>query len=110
MIQPSLFDAPVRRTDPPTSQAAAARINVPGSWESVGALLARLGIASSEELAAEAARLGMKISESRIRGALAPKEMLGDGLIEIVDDGAVTKCGNRAQRYTLTPRGLSLWS
>ena len=49
--------------------------------------------------------MGVAISESRVRGALSPEEMLGNGFIEIADDQGTTKLGNRCQRYRLTEKG-----
>lgn len=118
LIQKTIFDlspgeqthyaAPVRHSDPVTSKDAAAKANVPGSWQKVANILNQLTAASSYEIETYARVHGIAVSPSRIRGALAPSEMLGAGHVEIARVEDKSQFGNDAQIYRLTESGKSL--
>lgn len=94
-----------RTTDPVTSHEAAEKVNVAPSWRTVARCLNQLGSASSNEIFALAQRLNLPISDSRVRGALRQKELLGPGYVRIISDEGRSKYGNDAQVYALTDKG-----
>lgn len=102
------FAAPVRRSDPATSRAAAAQVNVPGSWVKVAKILDQLCAASSYEVEVYARTHAIPISPSRIRGSLAESEMLGRGYVAISTVESKSEYGNDAQVYRLTEAGKQL--
>lgn len=109
MIQTSfLNDAPptahARRTDPIESHEAAAIVgDVQPSWETVAGVLARLNVATSGQVHATCERMGIVISDSRVRGALS--EMHERKLVEKHERGGKSKFGNNAATYELTDIG-----
>lgn len=113
MTQLSFLDdsppiAHARATDPQTSHTAAEKVAVARSWELVADFLRILEVATAEEVCKYAKEIGCGASHERIRGALSPKEMQREGLVEIVDRLGKTSRGNSASRYRLTERGREL--
>lgn len=110
MNQLSLFDPPdtkpalARRDDPQTSHDAAEKVNKRASWPVVAGFLEVTGPATAEQVVAKARQLGSTYSDSRIRGALSPDEMLGEGLVRKVAKG-LTERGNPCAVYELTDKG-----
>lgn len=109
VAKPVAYVAPrSRTTDPATSKAAAAKVNIPGSWRSVAKVLDQLNAASSYEIETYARINNIAVSPSRIRGALAESEMLGAGLVRIVTVEAASQFGNDANIYSLTEAGKNV--
>lgn len=109
MIQTSFLDpepqvAHARTTDPIEShEAAELTRDVKPSWETVAGVLARLNVATSGQVYATCERMGIVISDSRVRGALS--EMHERKLVEKHERGGKSKLGNNAATYELTDLG-----
>lgn len=96
------FDALARRSDPQTSKEAARSSAVGDSFDIVRKIL---GESSVPLTSFEVGSRTDEISGSRVRGALATLQQIGE--VVVVDDEGRSDFGRRCRRYTLAAKRSS---